>query len=493
MKEVLRLDHVSKSFVGVKAMQDISFDLRAGEVHCLCGENGAGKSTLIKVLSGAHQPDAGVIYFEGEQVTLTPHLALALGIQTIYQEHIIFDSLSVMENIFMGLEVARSGFLDRREMRRQTVEVLQYLKADISPETIMGRLSSGQQKTVEIAKGLVFKRKAIILDEPTASFSAAEIDNLLDIIRTVRASGIGIIYISHHLEEVFRIADRVTVLRDGRKVSHYEIQGLTKAQLIKDMVGRDPSTFYQREPVPVGEVVFEARDVSGNGVRNVSFQLHRGEILGFSGMTGSGRSELMEVLFGHARLDAGEIRINGRKVRHASPKQSIRGRMCFITEDRQATGLFLEQTIASNVMVANMVVNRSFLAIPANDVQTGESFIRRLSIKARDARVRVANLSGGNQQKVVLAKWFNTDGEIFIFDEPTRGIDVASKQEIYQLMVGLLKEGKAIIMVSSDMPEVISMSDRVAVMKNGEMVGLFGKEQLTEENILTYSIGDMAV
>jgi ABC-type sugar transport system ATPase subunit len=494
VKEILRLDHVSKSFVGVQALQGISFDLREGEVHCLCGENGAGKSTLIKLLSGAHQPDAGGgIFFEGEKVALNPHLALALGIQTIYQEHIVFDSLSVMENIFMGLEMAKNGFLDRREMRRQTVEVLRYLKSDLSPETIMGRLSSGQQKTVEIAKGLVFKRKAIILDEPTASFSAAEIDNLLEIIRTVKASGIGIIYISHHLEEVFRIADRVTVLRDGRKVSHYDIQGLTKAQLIKDMVGRDPSTFYRRETVPIGEVVFEARNVSGNGVRNVSFQLRRGEVLGFSGMTGSGRSELMELLFGSARLDSGEIRIHGRRVRHASPKESIRNRMCFITEDRQNTGLFLEQTIANNVIVANLVNTRNFFASPLEDVQTGDGFIKKLLIKAKDAEVRVMNLSGGNQQKVVLAKWFNTAGEVFIFDEPTRGIDVNSKQEIYQLMVGLLKEGKAIIMVSSDMPEVISMSDRVIVMKDGEMVGLVGKDQITEENILTYSIGDKVV
>jgi len=493
MKEILRLEHVSKSFVGVKAMQDISFDLRAGEVHCLCGENGAGKSTLIKVLSGAHQPDEGAIYFEGEKVTLTPHLALALGIQTIYQEHIVFDSLSVMENIFMGLEVARAGFLDRSEMRRQTVEVLQYLKADISPETAMGRLSSGQQKTVEIAKGLVFKRKAVILDEPTASYSAAEIDNLLGIIKAVRESGIGIIYISHHLDEVFRIADRVTVLRDGRKVSQYEIRGLTKTQLIKDMVGRDPSTFYRREAVPIGEVVFEAHRVSGNGVRDISFELRRGEVLGFAGMTGSGRSELMEVLFGSARLDAGEIRVRGNRVRHASPKSSIRNRMCFITEDRQNTGLFLEQTIASNVMVANMVNTRDFFARPAEDLKVGDRFIQKLLIKARDAKVRVMNLSGGNQQKVVLAKWFNTSGEVFIFDEPTRGIDVNSKQEIYQLMVGLLKQGHAIIMVSSDMPEVISMSDRVAVMKDGEMVGLLGKEQISEENILTYSIGDKAV
>ena len=237
------------------------------------------------------------------------------------------------------------------------------------------------------------------------------------------------------------------------------------------MVGRDPSTFYQRESVPIGEVVFEARNVSGNGVRNVSFELRRGEVLGIAGMTGSGRSELMKVLFGSARLDSGEIRIDGRRVRHASPKAAIRNRMCFITEDRQNTGLFLQQTIAQNVIVANLVNTRNFFARPSEDIRTGDRFVKKLLIKAKDAKVRVMNLSGGNQQKVVLAKWFNTDGEIFIFDEPTRGIDVGSKQEIYQVMVELLKEGKAIIMVSSDMPEVISMSDRVIVMKDGEMVG----------------------
>ena len=494
MGEILRLVNVCKSFAGVQALQGISFDLQEGEVHCLCGENGAGKSTLIKVLSGAHQPDpGGEIWFEGKRVELTPHLALGLGIQTIYQEHIVFDSLSIMENIFMGLEVVKGAFLDKKEMARQTLEVLEYLKSDLRPEMMMGDLSSGQQKTVEIAKGLVFKRKVIILDEPTASFSVSEIDNLLDIINTVKKSGIGIIYISHHLDEIFKIGDRVTVLRDGQKVSHYDIEGLPKSRLIQDMVGRDPSSFYQRESVPLGEVVFEARHVRGNGVKDITFSLRRGEVLGFAGMTGSGRSETMELLFGSARLDSGEILINGKKVRNKTPKAAIRNRMCFITEDRQNTGLFLEQTVAENVVVANMVNTRNFFTKPASDIKIGDGFIAKIGIRARNARARAVNLSGGNQQKVVLAKWFNTNGDIFIFDEPTRGIDVNSKQEIYQLMVGLLKEGKAIIMVSSDMPEIISMSDRVIVMKGGEAVVEIGKDGISEQNILTYSIGDKAI
>jgi ribose transport system ATP-binding protein len=259
------------------------------------------------------------------------------------------------------------------------------------------------------------------------------------------------------------------------------------------MVGRDPSTFYQREKVPIGEVVFEARNVTGNGARNISFDLKRGEILGIAGMAGSGRSELMNVLFGSAPLESGEILIHGKIVKHSSPRASIKNKMCFITEDRQNTGLFLPQTIAQNVTIANLVNTREFIVRQADDSRTGDRFVKRLNIKTNDSRTRVINLSGGNQQKVVLAKWFNTNGEIFIFDEPTLGIDVGSKQEIYKVMVDLLKQGKSIIMVSSDMPEVISMSDRVMVMKNGENMAELTTDEVSEENILTYSIGDKAI
>lgn len=494
MGQILQLRNISKTFPGVKALRGISLDLNEGEVHCLCGENGAGKSTLIKILSGAYQPDeGGEIVFEGRKVTLTPHLAISLGIQTIYQEHIVFNSLSIVENIFAGAEILSGWVLNKREMRRRTEEVLTYLKSDLDPARKMETLSSGEQKLVEIAKGLVFKRRVIILDEPTASFSSSEIENLLGIIQTVKQSGLGIIYISHHLEEVFKVGDRVTVLRDGQKVSEQPIEGLTKTRLIKDMVGRDPSTFYRREKVEVSEPVFEARLVSGKGVRNASFVLHRGEILGFSGMTGSGRSELMNVLFGSSRMDGGEVLIDGKPVRNASPKAGIKHKMCFITEDRQNTGLFLPQTIARNVATANLVNEKGFIKLPGDDFRIGDEYVKRLNIRTPDSRTRVVDLSGGNQQKVVLAKWFHTNGEIFIFDEPTHGIDVGSKQEIYQIMVGLLRQGKAILMVSSDMPEVISMSDRVLVMRDGEIAAELSGDQITEENILTHSIGDSTI
>ena len=489
-KEVLRLDNVSKTFPGVKALNKIDFDLKEGEVHCLCGENGAGKSTLIKILSGAYTPDVGGhIYFDGEEVNLNPHYAMSLGIQTIYQEHIVFPHLSIYENIFAGLEMKKNGVVQKKEMIKKTAEVLEYLNCGLTPEMIVGDLSSGAKKMVEIAKGVVFQRKVIILDEPTASFSVSDIDHLLEIVRTIKDKGIGIIYISHHLDEVFEIADRITVIRDGEKISTYNSEDINEQMLIKDMVGRDASTFYKRERIPIGKVVYEAKNVSGNGAKNVSFQLREGEILGVAGMVGSGRSELMNVLFGAVPLQSGEIFINGEKVDLKNPTDAIKKKMCFITEDRQHTGLFLKHTIARNTIIANLVNAKKPIVMPAEENEIGEKYIKKLRTKAKDAQVKVVNLSGGNQQKVVLAKWFNTDGDIFIFDEPTRGIDVGAKQEIYQVMVDLLKQKKAVIMVSSDMPEVIAMSDRIIVMKDGEIKAELSQNQISEENILKESIG----
>ena len=493
-EEILRLRNISKTFPGVKALSGIDFDLKKGEVHCLCGENGAGKSTLIKILSGAYKPDeGGEIIFEGKNVKLNPRLAMSLGIQTVYQEHTVFPHLNITENVFMGLEIDKGGFVQKKAMERKTAEVLKYLRSNLKPDMIMGELSSGAQKTVEIAKGLILERKVIILDEPTASFSASEIDHLLEIVNTVKQHGIGVIYISHHLEEVFKIADRVTVIRDGRKISTYDREDLTEEKLIKDMVGRDASTFYKRERVPVGDVVYEARNITGNGAKNISFKLRAGEILGIAGMVGSGRSELMSVLFGAEPAQEGEIYIKGKRVNLKNPINAIRHKMCFITEDRQNTGLFLQHTIAQNTIIANLVNTKNFFMMPSADYETGDKYIKVLGTKAKDSHVHVMNLSGGNQQKVVLAKWFNTNGEIFIFDEPTRGIDVGAKQEIYQIMVDLLKQGKAIIMVSSDMPEVIAMSDRVLVMKDGEVRAELAQEEISEENILTHSIGGQKI
>lgn len=489
-KEIIRLSDVSKTFPGVKALQNINFVLHAGTVHCICGENGAGKSTLIKILSGAYQPDeGGEIFFDEKPVKLDPSTAMDLGIQTIYQEHNVFETLSITENIFAGMEISRYGIMQKKEMRQKTKDVLEYLHSNLKPDEIVGNLTSGEKKIVEIAKALVFDCKMIILDEPTASFSAKEIDNLLEIVDKIKKRGIGVVYISHHLDEVFRIADYITVLRDGIYIKTVGVDEIDEPQLVRDMVGRDASAFYTREYYPAGETVLEVKNLTGNGVKNVSFDVKRGEIVGFAGMVGAGRSELMDLLFGGAQKLTGEIKVHGKVVNYKSPSDAIKNKMCYITEDRQHTGLFLRHTIARNTIIANLVKKKGVLINPAEEMKTGNEYIKKLTTKANDASVLVGNLSGGNQQKVVLAKWFLTNGDIFIFDEPTRGIDVGAKQEIYQIMMDLLKEKKAIIMVSSDTPEVVSMSDRVFVMKDGRVTGMLKREEISEENILELSIG----
>jgi ribose transport system ATP-binding protein len=489
---ILEMKGISKSFPGVKVFEDFNFDLRKGEIHCICGENGAGKSTLIKMLSGAYTPDKGDIYFDGKKVALTPHAAMEMGIQTIYQEHTLFPLLNVTENLFTGREITSGVVLKKAQMVGKARDVLEYLHSNISPDDIVGQLGSGGQKTVEIAKGLVQESKVIILDEPTASFSQTEIEHLLSIIKKLAENGISIIYISHHLEEVFKIADRVTVLRDGKKISTYTAEELTERALIRDMVGRDVSLFYQREAVDIGETVFEARNVSGPGVKSASLYVRKGEILGIAGMVGSGRTELADLLFGVKQAASGEFLIHGRKVRVSSPLSSILHGMCYITEDRQSTGLFLRHGLEKNVPIASYSQSKSFLARPGEDVKTTQKFVNTLRIATPSVFQQAMFLSGGNQQKVELAKWFATRADIFIFDEPTRGIDVGAKEEIYKVMVDLLKQGKAIIMISSDMPELISLSDRIMVMRNGRIVAEVQKDQISEENILEYSIGGNA-
>ena len=489
LEEILRLQNITKTFPGVRALSNVNFDLYEGEVHCICGENGAGKSTLIKIISGAYEPDEGTIEVNSQEVMLDPKRAHDLGIQTVYQEHNIFQHLTITENIFTGLEISKRGVLQKKVMEQRTREALEQLHCYFDPSTIMSELSSGEKKLVEIGKALVFNRKIIILDEPTSSFSTSEIDHLLHIIELLKEKGMGIIYISHHLDEVFKIGDRVTVLRDGRMISNYRTSEINEEKLIRDMVGRDASAFYHRDFFDTGEVVLEAKNLTGNGIEDVSFTLKRGEILGVAGMVGSGRSELMSVLFGAAPLDAGELSVLGKKVNFKAPESAIRHKMCFITEDRQFTGLFLTHTIARNTVIANLVNEKRRFIDPKEDVAVGDEYIRKIGTKAENSLVQVMNLSGGNQQKVVLGKWFLTNGEIFIFDEPTRGIDVGSKQEIYSIMLNLLRENKAIIMVSSDMPEVISMSDRIIVMKDGKLSAELDRHEISEESILKYSIG----
>jgi len=487
---ILEMKNICKAFPGVEVFDCFGFDLRKGEIHCVVGENGAGKSTLIKMFSGAHTPDEGDIYIDGELVRIPdPRSAMQLGIQTIYQEHTLFPFLNVMENLYAGNEIANGVTLNRREMAKKTRKILKNLHSKVDPSDIVGQLGSGDQKTVEIARGLLQESRVIILDEPTSSFSQTEIDHLLNIIKKLSEDGISIIYISHHLEEVFKIADRVTVIRDGIKINTYDSKDITEQKLINDMVGRDVSLFYKREKATIGDVLFEIKDLKGNGVKNASFSVSRGELVGIAGMVGSGRTELAQVLFGARQADSGEIIVDGKKVNIKTPLSAIANSMCYITEDRQETGLFLQHTLDKNVPIASYTQTKTPFAIPTEDVRLTQKYIDLLKIITPSVFQKVMFLSGGNQQKVVLGKWFATDADIFIFDEPTRGIDVGSKEEIYKLIVELLQSQKAVIMISSDMPELIAMSDKVMVMRDGTMVEEIKKDQISEENILKHSIG----
>lgn len=493
---MLELKGVSKSFPGVKALDQIDFDVKKGEVHALVGENGAGKSTLIKILSGAILPDEGSIYFEKNVIkNLNPHSSMDLGIQTIYQEHTLFPLLTVAQNLFVGREYSRAKIIvDNKEMEKKTKEVLEYLQSDISPKTIVKNLSSGKQKLVEIARGLIQESKIIILDEPTSSFSQHEITILFNVIKKLRDSNISIIYISHHLEEVFEIADRTTVIRDGKKISTYDKKDLTEKKLVKDMIGRDLSLFIKRsefikQQFTQEDIVFEAKNLNGNGVKNASLYVRKGELLGIAGMVGSGRTELAELLFGAKKPISGDIKLRGKKVNIRNPKVAIAHKICYITEDRQSTGLFLMHSILQNSVIVNYAKTKTLFAIPRSDAKVTKRYIDKLKIIANSIHQIVIFLSGGNQQKVVLAKWFMTNGEIFIFDEPTRGIDIGAKHELYKLMTEILNAGKSVIMMSSDMMELIGMSDRINVMRNKEIVAELQRKDISEENILKYSIG----
>lgn len=489
---ILEMKGICKSFPGVDVFNGFDFDLRRGEIHCICGENGAGKSTLIKMLSGAYTPDAGKTFIDGKPVeNMTPRSAMKLGIQTIYQEHALYPLLPVFENLFAGNEMGSGVLINKAAMIAKTKEVLEFLHSDITPYDIVGNLGSGAQKTVEIARAFIQESKIMILDEPTASFSKKETEHLLNIIKKLsRESGISIIYISHHLDEVFKIADRVTVIRDGEKINTYDIADLTEQQLIRDMVGRDVSAFYKRDSAEIGEVVFEAENISGNGVKQATLNVRTGELLGIAGMVGSGRTELAELLFGVREKTSGVIKIKGNEVKIKTPLDAIANHMCFITEDRQSSGLFLIHSITSNAVIASYAKSKQPFAIPSDDVKLAQKYVKAMNVVTPSLNQKVMFLSGGNQQKVVLAKWFATMGDIFIFDEPTRGIDVGAKEEIYKIMTNLLQQGKCVIMISSDMPELIAMSDRIMVMRDGSMVAEINrKEEISEENILNYSIG----
>ena len=491
---LLHADRLSKSFAGVRALKGVSFELRAGEVHALVGENGAGKSTLIKLVTGAETPDAGQLQVEGRPIPhMDPQTSRALGIAAIYQQPSLFPDLSVAENIALALE---RGSVWRRISRvqreRRAADLLARVGASIDPARLVESLSMPEQQLVEIAKALGARARILIMDEPTASLTDREVDHLIRVVARLRDEGVGIIYISHRLDEIFTVADRITVLRDGETVGTRQRAGLERGELIRLMVGRELAAVFPKRSVPLGDVVLELRGVTHRaaGVRNVSFSVRRGEILGIAGLVGSGRTELAEVIFGLRPLDAGEIRLHGAPIHVASPLDAIRAGIGYVPEDRRQHGVVLEMSVAANASLANLAgVSQHGLVNRRVERERALGYVEQLRIKTPSVDAEAGSLSGGNQQKVALARWLSATPSVLVLDEPTQGVDVGSKAEIHELMGTLAAEGLAIVMISSEMPEVLGMSDRIAVMHAGEIAAILSRAEATQDRILSLALG----
>ena len=487
---ILEMKGIVKSFGPVKALKGVDFDLRAGEVHALMGENGAGKSTLMKVLTGIHKPNEGTIHYNGKQVEYSkPKEAMDDGIVIVHQELNMMNDLTVAQNIFIGREEVSQGlFIDDNAANKKAKELFNLLKLDINPQEKVGHLTVGKQQMVEIAKALSMDAKVIVFDEPTAALTESEINELFVIIDDLRQKGVGITYISHRMDEIARITDRVTVMRDGEYVGTVNTKDTTKDEIIAMMVGR---TIYEdpKAASAVSEdapVVLEVEHLNaGSSVKDVSFVLRKGEILGFSGLMGAGRTEVARLLFGADKKDSGTIKINGKEVDIKNPQDAIREGIGYLSEDRKRYGCIVDMTIANNTVMTNLdKYVHSFLINDSEIVTASDKFVKSLRTKTPSSKQLVRNLSGGNQQKVVIAKWLEQDSDILIFDEPTRGIDVGAKSEIYTLMNELVAQGKSIIMISSELTEILRMSDRIVVMCEGRKTGELDISQATQERIL---------
>jgi len=489
---LLTMRQINKFFPGVQALKGVDFEVYPGEVHALVGENGAGKSTLMKILSGVHQPDGGEIIFKGQPVHFTnPRQAQDAGIITIYQELNQVPMLSVTENIFLGSEIMRGPFIHWSEMHKRSRELLAKLHMDINPRIQVGTLGVGQQQMVEVAKALHQDADLIIMDEPTAALSLNEIRDLFDIIQELKQKNIAVIYISHHLDEAFEVCDRITVLRDGEHISTQPTESLDMEGLISLMVGRTLDEQIPKEAAERGEEVLRVENLTqGTRLKNISFSAYAGEVLGVAGLVGAGRTELLRALFGADLIDSGKIYINGKEVRIGSPEDAIANGMALLTEDRKSQGIILGLTTRENI---SMPVLDTLTVGPIVSKQKERAlvaeYVERIAIKVSSQEQMAQNLSGGNQQKVVLSKWMATKPRILLFDEPTRGIDVGAKVEIYRLMNQLVQDGVAIIMVSSELPEILGMSDRVMVIHEGRITGFLDRAAATQERIMEYATG----
>lgn len=491
---LLEVRNVSKRFPGVQALSAVNLELGRAEVLALIGENGAGKSTLMKILAGVQTPDSGETLLDGKPVRIeSVQDAHRLGIALIHQELNLSDNLDVAANIFLGREPQRFGWIDRRKIEQDAEKYLRMVGLDVSPRTIAGQLSIGHQQIVEIAKALSTGARILIMDEPTSSLSHGETETLFGVVDDLREKGVSIIYISHRLGEVKRLADRVTVLRDGENAGEIERDQIEHDRMVRMMVGRDISKFYVRQPHEPGEVALEVKDlvVPANPGHSLSFQVRKGEIVGVAGLVGAGRTEMLEVLFGVADRLAGSVRVEGREVPLRSPAEAIRAGISLVPEDRKQQGLILEMTVRENISLAGLLQNRRRFGLLNHRAENDDTaaMIEKLRIKTPNAAQVVQYLSGGNQQKVVLGKWLSLGPGILLLDEPTRGVDVGAKEEIYALMEKLTEEGVAILFVSSEMEEILGMADRALVMHEGRISGELARDELTEEAVMQLATG----
>jgi len=489
---LLHMNRICKSFPGVQALKDVDLTLHKGQVLALVGENGAGKSTLIKILGGVYHPNAGSVSINGNDPHIySPASAQYAGISIIYQEFNLVPDLTVRENIFLGREKRKGFFINANQEHKRCLQLFDMLGINIDPKALCSELTVAQQQSVEIAKALDVDAKIIVMDEPTAALTTQEVDHLYKIINDLRSSGVGVIYISHRLEEIFEIADSVMVLRDGKHVDTCDVKDVTREKLIEMMVGRSLESEFPTRSFQPGKERLSVKDLKrGKSVQDVSFSVRGGEVLGFAGLVGAGRTETMRIIFGADKTDSGTIFLDEKPVEISSPRDAIGNRICLLTEDRKGQGLVLIHSVRDNFGLPNLnKFKRGPFLDHSKEKNELETYVKSLKIKMSDHDQLAMNLSGGNQQKVVLAKWLAKNADIIIFDEPTRGIDVGAKYEIYLLMNKLASEGKAIIMISSELPEILGMSDRIVVMHEGRIKGqITDVPNATQEDVISLAI-----
>jgi ribose transport system ATP-binding protein len=487
---ILQLQNITKTYPGVIALNDVSIDVVEGEVHALVGENGAGKSTLIKSCTGAVVPDSGKIVVEGKEFSsFTPTTSEEAGIGVIYQEFNLVGELSVAENIFLGRAIRKGIIIDRKAMVRESAAIFEQFNINIDPNALVSSLTVGYQQLVEIAKAISQKANILIMDEPSAPLTSAEAERLYVMVEKLKASGVTIIYISHRMEEIFRLSNSITVLRDGQKIKTLKTRDTNLDDLVKLMVGRElKETYPARKDCISDEVLLDVQNLSGNGVNDISFQIKKGEVLGFAGLIGAGRTETAELLFGAARKTGGRVYLNGKETNPKSPRQAIDTGIALVPEDRKGKGALLEMDIRTNTSVAILErISRFFTVNKKEEKRIAGYYKEAIRIKTPTIEQKIKNLSGGNQQKVIIARWLATEPDLVIFDEPTRGIDVGAKSEIYTLVNALVEDGKAVMMISSEMEECMGMSDRIIVLCDGKISGQLDRKDFNQETIMGFA------